>query len=164
MVSPSLHHHEPQARLKSSSRKRCGMGLKRVAQRSPFLPHPSVRPSLIIAVLSWMGGLKPFPKVFVPPPEYSTPDVGELETKADKKRGLALRGGRGDIEAVSLRSDSSHKPNPRPEGLGQYSFIFYYIGLLGVFSDLGMGFYFMREVARDNQSLESCCPMSLGSR
>ncbi|WP_175060132.1 flippase [Thermococcus sp. 2319x1] len=36
-----------------------------------------------------------------------------------------------------------------PEGLGQYSFIFYYVGLLGIFSDLGVGYYFMREVARD---------------
>ncbi|WP_297503052.1 hypothetical protein [Thermococcus sp.] len=39
-------------RLNSSSQKRWRMGLKRIAQRSPFLPHPSVRPSLIIAPFS----------------------------------------------------------------------------------------------------------------
>lgn len=49
-----------------------------------------------------------------------------------------------------------------PEGLGQYSFIFYYVGLLGVFSDLGMGFYFMREVARDKSKLGELLPDVLG--
>ena len=49
-----------------------------------------------------------------------------------------------------------------PEGLGQYSFIFYYVGLLGIFSDLGVGFYFMREVARDRNKLEELLPDVLG--
>ncbi|WP_240913681.1 hypothetical protein [Thermococcus sp. JdF3] len=38
------------------------MGLKRVAQRSPFRPHQSVRPSLIIAGGDWKRGLKRLPK------------------------------------------------------------------------------------------------------
>jgi len=49
-----------------------------------------------------------------------------------------------------------------PEGLGQYSFIFYYVGLLGIFSDLGVGFYFMREVARDKKRLNELFPDVLG--
>jgi O-antigen/teichoic acid export membrane protein len=49
-----------------------------------------------------------------------------------------------------------------PEGLGQYSFIFYYVGLLGIFSDLGVGFYFMREVARDREKLVKLLPDVLG--
>ena len=49
-----------------------------------------------------------------------------------------------------------------PEGLGQYSFIFYYVGLLGVFSDLGVGYYFMREVARDKRKAEELLPDVLG--
>ncbi|WP_324735082.1 flippase [Thermococcus sp. SY098] len=49
-----------------------------------------------------------------------------------------------------------------PEGLGQYSFIFYYVGLLGVFSDLGVGYYFMREVARDREKLDELLPDVLG--
>ncbi|WP_456394874.1 flippase [Thermococcus sp.] len=49
-----------------------------------------------------------------------------------------------------------------PEGLGQYSFIFYYVGLLGIFSDLGVGFYFMREVARDKNKLPKLLPDVLG--
>ena len=49
-----------------------------------------------------------------------------------------------------------------PEGLGQYSFIFYYVGLLGIFSDLGVGFYFMREVARDKSKLGELLPDVLG--
>ncbi|ASJ15234.1 flippase [Thermococcus radiotolerans] len=49
-----------------------------------------------------------------------------------------------------------------PEGLGQYSFIFYYVGLLGIFSDLGVGFYFMREVARDKEKLPELLPDVLG--
>ncbi len=49
-----------------------------------------------------------------------------------------------------------------PEGLGQYSFIFYYVGLLGIFSDLGVGFYFMREVARDKNKLGELLPDVLG--
>ncbi|WP_297070261.1 flippase [Thermococcus sp.] len=49
-----------------------------------------------------------------------------------------------------------------PAGLGQYSFIFYYVGLLGVFSDLGVGFYFMREVARDRSRAEELLPDVLG--
>lgn len=49
-----------------------------------------------------------------------------------------------------------------PEGLGQYSFIFYYVGLLGIFSDLGVGFYFMREVARDKGKLPELLPDVLG--
>ncbi|WP_297476732.1 flippase [Thermococcus sp.] len=49
-----------------------------------------------------------------------------------------------------------------PEGLGQYSFIFYYIGLLSIFSDLGVGYYFMREVARDRSKAEELLPDVLG--
>ncbi|ASJ11452.1 flippase [Thermococcus thioreducens] len=49
-----------------------------------------------------------------------------------------------------------------PDGLGQYSFIFYYIGLLGIFSDLGVSFYFMREVARDRDKLKELLPDVLG--
>ena len=49
-----------------------------------------------------------------------------------------------------------------PEGLGQYSFISYYVGLLGVFSDLGVGYYFMREVARDKRKAEELLPDILG--
>jgi len=49
-----------------------------------------------------------------------------------------------------------------PEGLGQYSFIFYYVGLLGIFSDLGVGYYFMREVARDKSRLRDLLPDVLG--
>jgi len=49
-----------------------------------------------------------------------------------------------------------------PEGLGQYSFIFYYVGLLGIFSDLGVGYYFMREVARDRKKLNKLLPDVLG--
>ena len=49
-----------------------------------------------------------------------------------------------------------------PTGLGQYSFIFYYVGLLGVFSDLGVGVYFMREVARDREKLNGLLPDVLG--
>ncbi|AIU69551.1 peptide-binding protein [Thermococcus eurythermalis] len=49
-----------------------------------------------------------------------------------------------------------------PEGLGQYSFIFYYVGLLGIFSDLGVGYYFMREVARDKSRLKELLPDVLG--
>jgi len=49
-----------------------------------------------------------------------------------------------------------------PDGLGQYSFIFYYVGLLGIFSDLGVGFYFMREIARDKSRLEELLPDVLG--
>jgi len=49
-----------------------------------------------------------------------------------------------------------------PEGLGQYSFIFYYVGLLGIFSDLGVGYYFMREVARDKSRLRDILPDVLG--
>ncbi|NJE11023.1 flippase [Thermococcus sp. MAR1] len=49
-----------------------------------------------------------------------------------------------------------------PDGLGQYSFIFYYVGLLGIFSDLGVGFYFMREVARDKSKLGELLPDVLG--
>ncbi|USS41773.1 flippase [Thermococcus aggregans] len=49
-----------------------------------------------------------------------------------------------------------------PEGLGQYSFIFYYVGLLGIFRDLGVGYYFMREVARDKSRLKELLPDVLG--
>ncbi|WP_297435619.1 flippase [Thermococcus sp.] len=49
-----------------------------------------------------------------------------------------------------------------PDGLGQYSFIFYYVGLLGVFSDLGVGFYLMREIARDKGKLKELLPDVLG--
>ncbi|ASJ02093.1 peptide-binding protein [Thermococcus profundus] len=49
-----------------------------------------------------------------------------------------------------------------PEGLGQYSFIFYYVGLLGIFSDLGVGYYFMREVARNRGRAEELLPDVLG--
>ncbi|MCD6188780.1 MAG: oligosaccharide flippase family protein, partial [Thermococcus sp.] len=49
-----------------------------------------------------------------------------------------------------------------PEGLGQYSFIFYYVGLLGIFSDMGVGYYFMREVARDRSRLRDLLPDVLG--
>lgn len=49
-----------------------------------------------------------------------------------------------------------------PEGLGQYSFIFYYVGLLGIFSDMGVGYYFMREVARDKSRLRDLLPDVLG--
>ncbi len=49
-----------------------------------------------------------------------------------------------------------------PTGLGQYSFIFYYVGLLGIFSDLGVGYYFMREVARDRGKAEELLPDVLG--
>ncbi|KUH33788.1 peptide-binding protein [Thermococcus celericrescens] len=49
-----------------------------------------------------------------------------------------------------------------PEGLGQYSFIFYYVGLLGIFSDLGVGYYFMREVARERNRLDELLPDVLG--
>ncbi len=49
-----------------------------------------------------------------------------------------------------------------PEGLGQYSFIFYYVGLLGIFSDLGVGYYFMREIARDRSKAEELLPDVLG--
>ncbi|MCO6040539.1 flippase [Thermococcus alcaliphilus] len=49
-----------------------------------------------------------------------------------------------------------------PEGLGQYSFIFYYVGLLGIFSDLGVGYYFMREVARDRSKADELLPDVLG--
>jgi len=49
-----------------------------------------------------------------------------------------------------------------PDGLGQYSFIFYYVGLLSIFSDLGVGYYFMREVARDRSKAEELLPDVLG--
>ncbi|ASI99976.1 flippase [Thermococcus gorgonarius] len=49
-----------------------------------------------------------------------------------------------------------------PEGLGQYSFIFYYVGLLGIFSDLGVGYYFMREVARNRSRAKELLPDVLG--
>lgn len=49
-----------------------------------------------------------------------------------------------------------------PEGLGQYSFIFYYVGLLGIFSDLGVSYYFMREVARDRSKADELLPGVLG--
>ncbi|WP_042701855.1 flippase [Thermococcus sp. PK] len=49
-----------------------------------------------------------------------------------------------------------------PDGLGQYSFIFYYVGLLGIFSDLGVSYYFMREVARDRSKTEELLPDVLG--
>jgi len=49
-----------------------------------------------------------------------------------------------------------------PEGLGQYSFIFYYVGLLGIFSDLGVSFYFMREVSRNRARLKELLPDVLG--
>ncbi len=49
-----------------------------------------------------------------------------------------------------------------PEGLGQYSFIFYYVGLLSIFSDLGVSYYFMREVARDKSRAEELLPHVLG--
>ena len=49
-----------------------------------------------------------------------------------------------------------------PDGLGQYSFIFYYVGLLSIFSDLGVGVYFMREVARDRNRLRELLPDVLG--
>ena len=49
-----------------------------------------------------------------------------------------------------------------PDGLGQYSFIFYYVGLLSIFSDLGVGYYFMREVARDKSKAEGLLPDVLG--
>ena len=49
-----------------------------------------------------------------------------------------------------------------PEELGQYSFIFYYVGLLGIFSDLGVEFYIMREVARDEKKLNELFPDALG--
>ncbi|MDN5319795.1 MAG: hypothetical protein PWP49_215 [Thermococcaceae archaeon] len=49
-----------------------------------------------------------------------------------------------------------------PEGLGQYSFIFYYVGLLGIFSDLGVSYYFMREVARDRSKADKLLPDVLG--
>ncbi len=49
-----------------------------------------------------------------------------------------------------------------PDGLGQYSFIFYYVGLLGIFRDLGVGYYFMREVARDKGRLKELLPDVLG--
>ncbi|AAL81478.1 flippase [Pyrococcus furiosus DSM 3638] len=49
-----------------------------------------------------------------------------------------------------------------PEGLGQYSFIFYYVGLLSIFSDFGVSYYFMREVARDRNKAEELLPDILG--
>jgi O-antigen/teichoic acid export membrane protein len=49
-----------------------------------------------------------------------------------------------------------------PEGLGQYSFIFYYVGLLGIFSDFGVGYYFMREVARNKEGANELLPEVLG--
>lgn len=49
-----------------------------------------------------------------------------------------------------------------PEGLGQYSFIFYYVGLLGVFSDFGVSYYFMREIARNRERAEELLPDVLG--
>lgn len=49
-----------------------------------------------------------------------------------------------------------------PEGLGQYSFIFYYVGLMGIFSDLGVGYYFMREIARDRNKVNELLPDVLG--
>jgi len=49
-----------------------------------------------------------------------------------------------------------------PTGLGEYSFIFYYVALLGIFSDLGVGFYLMREVARDRSRLNELLPDVLG--
>ncbi|WP_430515169.1 flippase [Pyrococcus woesei] len=49
-----------------------------------------------------------------------------------------------------------------PESLGQYSFIFYYVELLGVFSDLGVSYYLMREVAKDKGKLRELLPDVLG--
>lgn len=49
-----------------------------------------------------------------------------------------------------------------PEGLGQYSFIFYYVGLLGIFADFGVNYYLMREVARDKKKLNELLPDVLG--
>jgi len=49
-----------------------------------------------------------------------------------------------------------------PEKLGQYSFIFYYVGLLSIFSDFGVEFYIMREVARDRKRLNKLFPDVLG--
>lgn len=46
--------------------------------------------------------------------------------------------------------------------MGQYSFIFYYVGLLGIFSDFGISYYFMREVARDKSKAEELLPDVLG--
>lgn len=49
-----------------------------------------------------------------------------------------------------------------PEGLGQYSFIFYYVSLLGIFADFGVNYYLMREVARDKKKLNELLPDVLG--
>lgn len=49
-----------------------------------------------------------------------------------------------------------------PEGLGQYSFIFYYVSLLGIFADFGVSYYLMREVARDKKKLNELLPDVLG--
>ncbi|RLF90671.1 flippase [Thermococci archaeon] len=49
-----------------------------------------------------------------------------------------------------------------PEGLGLYSFIFYYVGILGVFSDFGVNFYVTKEVSKDKNRLRDLVPVALG--
>ncbi|AHF81265.1 flippase [Thermococcus paralvinellae] len=48
------------------------------------------------------------------------------------------------------------------EGLGQYSFIFSFVALTSIFSDLGVSFYVMREIARDKSKKEWLFPYALG--
>jgi O-antigen/teichoic acid export membrane protein len=48
------------------------------------------------------------------------------------------------------------------EGLGQYSFIFSFVALTSIFSDLGVSFYVMREIARDKSKTEDIFPYALG--
>ena len=49
-----------------------------------------------------------------------------------------------------------------PKGLREYSFIFYYVGLLGIFSDLGLSFYLMREVSKNKIQRLELFPYILG--
>ncbi|ASJ16035.1 peptide-binding protein [Thermococcus chitonophagus] len=49
-----------------------------------------------------------------------------------------------------------------PEGLGLYSFIFYYVGILGIFSDFGINFYITKEVSKDKNRLHDLVPVALG--
>ncbi|MBO8175162.1 MAG: flippase [Thermococcus sp.] len=49
-----------------------------------------------------------------------------------------------------------------PEGLGQYSFIFSFVALTSIFSDLGVSYYVMREIARNKERKNELFPYALG--
>lgn len=52
--------------------------------------------------------------------------------------------------------------NLGPNGLGQYSFIFSFVALTSIFSDLGVGYYIMRETAKNKERKNELFPYALG--